>query len=89
MVARAAADDSLRPGVVALAHGFGQAYPDEHGDRVVIGARTNLITSSEECDPIAATPYHKNVPVRLVPLDSEETTAAKAHSERVLALARE
>jgi anaerobic selenocysteine-containing dehydrogenase len=89
LVARIAADDSLRPGVVALAHGFGQAYPDENGERVVIGPRTNLITSSEDCDPIAATPYHKNVAVRLSALTPEDTMAAKAHAERVLALARE
>ena len=89
VVARTAADDSLRPGVVALAHGFGQAYPDEHGERVVIGVRTNLITATEDCDPIAATPHHKNVAVRLLPLRPEDAMEAKAHAERVLALARE
>jgi len=89
VVARAEADESVRPGLVALAHGFGQAFPDEHGERVVIGPRTNLITASDDCDPIAATPHHKNVAVRLVPLTGEQLIAAKGQAERVLAMARE
>jgi len=89
VVVRAEADEAVRPGVVALAHGFGQAFPDEQGERVVIGPRTNLVTASEDCDPIAATPHHKNVAVRLVPLTGEQLIAAKAMAERVLAMARE
>lgn len=89
MVVRAEADESVRPGVVALAHGFGQVFPDDTGERIVIGPRTNLITASEDCDPIAATPHHKNVAVRLVPLTGEQLIAAKAQADRVLAMARE
>jgi anaerobic selenocysteine-containing dehydrogenase len=88
LVARVEADDSLRRGVVALPHGYGQAYPpDGAGKRLVAGPRINIITSSEDCDPIAATPYHKNVRVRLAPLDPVSATEAEANSVRTLAAA--
>src|SRR5262249_34334349 len=73
------ADDSLRRGVGALPHGYGQAYPGAEG-RVVVGPRINIITASEDCDPIAATPYHKNVRVRLTPLDPAGSAAAGANA---------
>ncbi|MEW6300269.1 MAG: molybdopterin-dependent oxidoreductase [Thermodesulfobacteriota bacterium] len=86
VVVRAEADDSLRRGVVALPHGYGQAYPSGEG-RVVVGPRLNLITASDDCDPIAATPHHKNVRVRLVPPDPASVAAAEAAAARVRALA--
>ena len=51
IVARVEADASMRRGLVALPHGYGQAYPDGHGDRVVNGPRLNLITTHDDCDP--------------------------------------
>jgi anaerobic selenocysteine-containing dehydrogenase len=86
LVVRIEADDSLRRGVVALPHGYGQAYPRGEG-RVVIGPRINFLTASDDCDPIAATPHHKNVRVRLVPLDPVNATAAEANATRALAVA--
>jgi anaerobic selenocysteine-containing dehydrogenase len=86
IVVRVAADDSLRRGVVTLPHGYGQAYPSGEG-RIIVGPRLNLITASEDCDPIAATPYHKNVRVRLVPLDPVSAAEAEAASAHVRALA--
>jgi len=86
LVVRIEADDSLRRGVVALPHGYGQAYPGGEG-RVVIGPRINFLTASDDCDPIAATPHHKNVRVRLVPLDPVNATAAAANAARALAVA--
>jgi anaerobic selenocysteine-containing dehydrogenase len=85
IVVRAEADESLRRGVVALPHGYGQSYPGVEG-RVVAGPRLNIITSSEDCDPIAATPHHKNVQVRLVPLDRESGAVAEANAARVRAV---
>jgi anaerobic selenocysteine-containing dehydrogenase len=84
LVVRVEAEASLRRGVVALPHGYGQAYPTEEG-RVVVGPRLNFLTASNDCDPIAATPHHKNVRVRLVPLDpvraaQAEADAARAHA---------
>jgi len=81
LTVRVEADDSLRPGVVALPHGYGQAYPTGEG-RLTIGPRLNQITSSDYCDPIAATPYHKNVPVRLVPLTGSEAERAEELSRQ-------
>ena len=86
LVVRAEADDSLRRGVVSLPHGYGQRYPDGEG-RVVVGPRLNLITASEDCDPIAATPYHKNVAVRLAAADSASSAAAEATSARIRSIA--
>jgi len=81
LTVRIEADDSLRRGVVALPHGYGQAYPTGE-TRLTIGPRINQITSSDYCDPIAATPYHKNVPVRLIPADDPAAERAEEVSKR-------
>lgn len=60
-------DESAQPGFVSLPHGYGMQYPDEQtGERRVFGPRINMLTASEDCDPLAKTPYHKFVPVRLL-----------------------
>ncbi|HKA30954.1 MAG TPA: molybdopterin-dependent oxidoreductase [Candidatus Binatia bacterium] len=87
IVVRAEADASMRHGLVALPHGYGQSYPDRKGGRIVDGPRLNLITAHDDCDPIAATPYHKNVAVRLAPVVGAEAEAAEAASQRVRAVA--
>jgi hypothetical protein len=50
------------------------------GARIVDGPRLNLITAHDDCDPIAATPYHKNVAVHLEPVAGVEAEAAAAAS---------
>lgn len=85
IVARIEADDSLRRGVVALPHGYGQAYPTGEG-RLTVGPRINFITASDDCDPIAATPYHKNVAVRLTLPTAAEIAAAEHASQQTRAL---
>lgn len=87
LVTRIEGDDSMRRGLVALPHGYGQSYPDGAGGRIVDGPRLNLITAHDDCDPIAATPYHKNVAVHLAPLVGAEADAAEAASARVRAVA--
>lgn len=87
LVARAEADDGLRRGYVSLPHGYGQAYPDAGGERLTDGPRVNLITSADDCGPIAATPHHRNVAVRLVAVTGPEADAAEERSRRVAALA--
>ena len=62
-------------------------YPDGKGGRIVDGPRLNLITAHDDCDPIAATPYHKNVAVHLAPVVGAEAKAAEAASARVRAVA--
>ncbi len=87
LVCRAESDPSMRRGLVALPHGYGQSYPDGAGGRIVDGPRLNLITAHDDCDPIAATPYHKNVAVHLAPVVGAEAAAAEAASARVRAVA--
>ncbi len=87
LVTRVEADASMRRGLVALPHGYGQSYPDGQGGRIVDGPRLNLITAHDDCDPIAATPYHKNVAVRLTPVVGAEADDAETRSRRVRALA--
>jgi hypothetical protein len=60
-------DDALRPGMVTLPHGYGMRY--NGGDP--IGPQINRLTASDRCDPLARTPFHKNVPVTVQRLSSE------------------
>jgi anaerobic selenocysteine-containing dehydrogenase len=87
IVCRVESDPSMRRGLVALPHGYGQSYPDGKGGRIVDGPRLNLITAHDDCDPIAATPYHKNVAVHLAPVVGAEAEVAEAASARVRAVA--
>ena len=58
-------DDTVSPGFLSLPHGFGLRYTTETGERATHGPLINDLTASDDCDPLAKTPYHKNVPVRL------------------------
>lgn len=64
LVARVESDPRLRLGQASLPHGYGQIYDTPHG-KVTIGPRLNVITMTEDCDPIARTPHHKNVAIRV------------------------
>ena len=86
LVVRAEADESMRRGQVALPHGFGMSHPDGQGGRVTNGPRINLITAALDRDPIAGTPHHKDVRVRLELAEPEEAAAAEQSSGRVRAL---
>jgi anaerobic selenocysteine-containing dehydrogenase len=83
IVVRAEADESLRPMQLALPHGFGMSYPDGRGGRVTNGPRINVITDAADRDPIAGTPHHKDMPVRLEPATELERATAQRDSERV------
>ena len=54
-------DDTVRTGMVTLPHGYGMRYRDSSPN----GPQINRLTSSEHCDPLARTPYHKHVPVTI------------------------
>ncbi|MDM1021351.1 molybdopterin-dependent oxidoreductase [Acinetobacter sp. VNK23] len=54
-------DVGMRKGVVSLPHGYGLRY----GNSEPIGPQINRLTSTQHCDPLSKTPYHKYVPVRL------------------------
>lgn len=57
-------DDSLRTGMVTLPHGYGMRY----GGGEPVGPQLNRLTASGHCDPLARTPFHKHVPVRVTAL---------------------
>jgi len=83
LVARCKADDSLRRGQLALPHGYGQTYPAPDSERLSNGPRVNVLTESGNRDPIAATPYHKHVAVRLERLTATEAAACEERSRRI------
>jgi anaerobic selenocysteine-containing dehydrogenase len=53
--------DTLRDGHVTLPNGLGVDYPDERGERTIHGTPPNELTSGEDRDWIAGTPWHKHV----------------------------
>jgi anaerobic selenocysteine-containing dehydrogenase len=57
--------DTLREGHVTLPNGLGLEYPDENGERRIYGTPPNELTSGEDRDPIAGTPWHKHVRARV------------------------
>jgi anaerobic selenocysteine-containing dehydrogenase len=83
IVVRVEADESLRQMQAALPHGFGMSVPDGHGGRVVHGPRINLLTAADDRDPIAGTPRHKDMRVRLEPATESERARAEQDSQRV------
>jgi anaerobic selenocysteine-containing dehydrogenase len=83
VVVRCKVDDSLRRGQLALPHGYGQSYPANDGERLSNGPRINALTDSQNRDPIAATPYHKHVAVRLERLVEQEAAAYEQRSRRI------
>ncbi|MDX2302830.1 MAG: molybdopterin-dependent oxidoreductase [Microscillaceae bacterium] len=56
--------DEIKPGVLSMPNAYGLSYEGEKDFRK-IGAALNELTASEDCDPIAKTPYHKNVRVNI------------------------
>jgi anaerobic selenocysteine-containing dehydrogenase len=65
-IVRVEVNDTLCRGMVTLPHGYGLEHPTPGGKRLRTGVHINELTSAEDRDPIAGTPYHKYVPVRLV-----------------------
>ncbi len=57
--------DTLQEGHITLPNGLGLDFPDERGERKVCGVPPNELTSSEDRDPWAGTPWHKHVRARL------------------------
>ncbi len=60
-------DEGLRRGMVALPHGYGMRYRGG----APLGPEVNRLTSGDHCDPIARTPFHKHVPVRVRAVDRD------------------
>jgi len=86
LIVRARPESGLRRGYLVLPHGYGQAYLSAAGgERLICGPRINMLTDSQSRDPIAGTPYHKAVPVRLELPTANERAAAEHNSARVVA----
>jgi anaerobic selenocysteine-containing dehydrogenase len=58
-------NDSIQPGHITLPNGLGVDYPGEDGAPVQTGVAPNELTSSEDRDWVAGTPWHKHVPARV------------------------
>jgi anaerobic selenocysteine-containing dehydrogenase len=65
-------DDTVRPGVVSLPHGFGLRYTADDGTRAQHGPLINVLSSSDYCDALSKTPFHKNIPVRVRKADAPD-----------------
>ena len=61
-------DPGAQPGFLNMPHGYGLTSTCDDGSKIQAGARANFLTSSNYCNPIAKTPYHKNIRVRLLPV---------------------
>ena len=59
--------EMMQPGHVSLPNGLGLTYPRLEGEAVT-GVAPNELTSSDDRDHIAGTPWHKHVPARVEPL---------------------
>jgi formate dehydrogenase len=57
--------DTLRDGHITLPNGFGLEYSDGERGRAVYGTPPNELTSGEDRDWLAGTPWHKHVRARL------------------------
>jgi anaerobic selenocysteine-containing dehydrogenase len=67
IVAVAEGDDTLRRGVVAIAHAFG-GLVEEDGRYAELGANTGrLVRTDEDYDPISGMPRMGNIPVAIAP----------------------
>lgn len=62
--------DEVQQGVISMPHGHGIKDDDKQSYKEV-GAMPNILTTADYCDPIAKTPYHKNVRVKLEKLVEE------------------
>jgi anaerobic selenocysteine-containing dehydrogenase len=64
-VAVAEVTDTMMDGHIAIPNGLGLSYSPAGGDPEVTGVAPNQLTTTDWCDPIAKTPWHKHVPARL------------------------
>jgi anaerobic selenocysteine-containing dehydrogenase len=60
--------EEVQRGMVTLPHGYGLEHPGKDGKRQRSGVALNELTHQAEMDPVAGTPYHKYVRVRLSPV---------------------
>ena len=56
--------EEVLEGVISMPHGHGMNYGKKQSYKEV-GAMPNILTTATYCDPLAKTPYHKNVRVKM------------------------
>lgn len=56
-------DETLRPGVIALSHGFGPESPERERDARDGGANVNALIDLDEPDPVSGIPRMSAIPV--------------------------
>jgi len=64
-VAVAEVNDTMMAGHIALPNGLGLGYSPAGGEPEITGVAPNELTTTDWCDPIAGTPWHKHVPARV------------------------
>ncbi|MCG8589881.1 MAG: molybdopterin-dependent oxidoreductase [Proteobacteria bacterium] len=62
---RVALSDRMQPGHISLPNGLGLDATSEEGELQRVGVAPNELTSLEDRDPYAGTPWHKRVPARV------------------------
>lgn len=68
IVARVESDDTLRQGVVAIAHAFGGLVEEDDERYEELGANTGrLVQADKDADPITGMPRMGNIPVAISP----------------------
>ena len=67
--------EEVRPGVLSMPHGKGLNYGKGHSYKQK-GAMPNILTKATYCDPLAKTPYHKNVRVKIRKVPEEQMAMA-------------
>jgi anaerobic selenocysteine-containing dehydrogenase len=65
VVATVELNDTLRRGHISLPNGRGLDYPDTDGEREQAGIAPNELTSTDDRDWLAGTPWHKHVRAKL------------------------
>jgi formate dehydrogenase len=67
--------DSMRSGHVSLPNGLGLDYPDADGTRTRRGVAPNELTSTDDRDWLAGTPWHKHVRAQIVRIEGPDADA--------------
>ena len=61
--------DEVPVGMLSMPHGYGLNYTGHSAEET--GAAVNVLTALDDCDPLAKTPYHKNVRVKISKIEAE------------------
>lgn len=57
--------DTMMPGHVSLPNGLGVVHPGGPGGADMVGVAPNELSSGDDRDPFAGTPWHKHIPARI------------------------